>query len=238
MRGHWKRSAPVKARLHILPAGTDFDNAWTVKFRDLFSRIEEALPEGGTWCSLEKAHTLAALVIGLRPAVVVELGVWMGGSLVPIAMAVQALGAGKVIAIDPWKAEASVAGQLEANAQWWGVQDHDDVYRRFIGRIERHQLGAFVDVYRSTSIDAPKPPRIDILHIDGNHGEQALADVKRFAPSVPVGGIVVLDDIEWEGDHVKMGGQWLLEHGFVTLYDINANDTVHARCRVYQRSAP
>jgi len=109
------------------------------------------------------------------------------------------------------------------------------VYRRFMGRIERHQLGAFVDVYRATSTDSPVPARIELLHIDGNHGPQASADVKRFAPNVPVGGIVVLDDIEWEGDHVKMGGQWLLEHGFATLYDINANDTVHARCRVYQR---
>jgi predicted O-methyltransferase YrrM len=85
--------------------------------------VEDAAPEGGDWCSADKAVQLAALVIEHRPQVVVELGVWMGGSAIPMANAL-----GKLLAIDAWSTEASVAGQEGVNATWWqevGDEGHE-----------------------------------------------------------------------------------------------------------------
>ena len=66
---------------------------------NLFSQIE-ALPMIGDWCPLDKAKTLAAMVLALRPAVVVEIGVWRGSSLLPMALALKELGRGQIVGVD------------------------------------------------------------------------------------------------------------------------------------------
>jgi predicted O-methyltransferase YrrM len=218
-----KRRVDLLVTTHVLPQGQDFDNAWAVRFRDLFETIEKVLSDGGTWCTLEKAHTLAGLIIGLRPQWVVEIGVWSGGSFVPMALALKALGQGRAIAIDSWKAHESIAGQGRVNADWWGQQDHEAIYQHFMKRLESLELHNFVDVYRASSNDAPVPQVIDLLHVDGNHGEQAFRDVHRFAPSVRVGGVCILDDIGWEGGHVTRAEELLvdsIDHKFIRLYPL------------------
>jgi predicted O-methyltransferase YrrM len=83
-----------------------------VDFKQIVTEIESAMtPANVGWCSLEKATTLAAIITGLRPKVVVELGVWMGGSAIPMAIALHAVGKGQLVAIDAWSTEASVSGQ-------------------------------------------------------------------------------------------------------------------------------
>jgi predicted O-methyltransferase YrrM len=72
------------------------------KIDDLFER---QLPG---WCTKEKAYTLASLVIGTRPAVIVEVGVFGGRSFLPMALALKELGKGMAIGIDPWSPAASV----------------------------------------------------------------------------------------------------------------------------------
>lgn len=70
--------------------------------RSLIVEVEDALSPGAGWCSLEKANALVALIVALRPCVVVELGVWMGGSAIPMALALRAVGSGQLVAIDAW----------------------------------------------------------------------------------------------------------------------------------------
>jgi predicted O-methyltransferase YrrM len=191
--------------------------------------IERCLPEGGDWCGLEKAHSLAALVIGLRPRVICEIGVWMGGSLIPMALALRALrdidrGAGRdpvgrvVVAIDPWAAQESIAGQDPDNVSWWGSVDHEAAMRAFLARLDQHELRDLCRVERASSSLAPVPPAIDLLHVDGNHADQARMDVERFAPSVVPGGILVLDDLSWSGDHVRMARDIADSLGFRELH--------------------
>lgn len=195
----------------------------------LMSEIRMRLSEGGDWCDLEKAQVLAALIIGLRPRLVVEIGVWMGGSLVPMLLALQTLRQAdeakgrpvvprRAVAIDPWSAVASCAGQISENTRWWQSVDHDQAMRVFLGRLEQHGLGGLCEVVRAPSDDAPVPPDIDLLHVDGNHADQAERDVARFAPSVVRGGILVLDDLEWAEGHVRRGRDRAIELGFAELY--------------------
>lgn len=199
----------------------------------LMADIEGCLPDGGDWCDLEKAHALAALVIGLRPRVLCEIGVWTGGSLVPMALAMQILpeierAAGReaidrrVVAIDPWIAVESCAGQDPENRSWWGSVDHDQAMRTFLARLDRHGLRDLCEVVRLPSGRAPVPPRIDLLHVDGNHADQARLDVERFAPSVPAGGILVLDDLSWHGGHVRRAREIARDLGFDDLHPLGS----------------
>lgn len=211
---------------------------------ELFEKIRESLRDGGTeWCTEQKAVALASLVIALRPKFVCEIGVWCGASLIPLALAAKSLGrwtdptsglisSCKVIAIDPWDAAASAADQLPINAEWWGKAPHEWAYQTFLERLKRFNVEwPVVEVVRKTSDDADPPAGLGILHIDGNHGEQAITDVVNYAPNVRAGGVVILDDFHWEGDAVKRAGEQLEAMGFRALYEL---DTV-SYGRVFQR---
>lgn len=198
----------------------------------LMALIERATPEGGSWCSVEKSTQLASLVLALRPRTIVEIGVFLGGSLVPMALAQQsyAMPARDACwAVDPWEASASVEGQTGDNAAWWGKLDHERVFRQFMGRLSKYELGDLVRVARMTSDAFNAPNQIDLLHIDGNHGEQACRDVQRFAPRVPIGGILVMDDLGWEGGHVRRGYEAARASGFVELYELGTGCVMQRR---------
>jgi predicted O-methyltransferase YrrM len=189
----------------------------------LLETIERVLPEGGDWCTLHKAQTLAALVVGLRPRTVVEIGVWMGGSLVPMLLALQHVGNhdAVAVAIDPWSPAASVDGETGANLEWWSTVDHDAAFRAFCARLDKHTLRSYCRIERASSNDVMPPSPIDVIHIDGNHRAQALRDVARFCPQVRVGGIAVLDDVDWEGGHVNEGVEQAKRLGFVAMYPLD-----------------
>lgn len=189
----------------------------------LLAVIERVTPEGGEWCSVEKADQLAALVLALRPRIIIELGVFAGGSLIPLAMAQQHYarpGQEETWAIDAWSAEASIAGQAGANHAWWANVNHNAVHNKFMRRVEQHGLDQLVRVFRAKSDDVLPPERCDFLHVDANHGEQATRDVERFAPCIPTGGILVLDDLEWDGGGVRRGYDLAISMGFLELYPL------------------
>lgn len=189
----------------------------------LFNAIIEQLHHGEItgWCEEEKALDLAAIVLALRPKTIVELGVWGGRSLIPMAMACKWINHGTVIGIDPWSPQASQEGYDAVNAEWWAAQDHQQVFEGFIGHLRRLGLNNFVTVQRMKSDECQVPMVVDFLHVDGQHCAQAIKDVKRFAPAVRIGGIVCMDDLEWTTDgvgHVKLAVTELLNLGFIELY--------------------
>ncbi len=202
-------------------------------FRDLAGEIENAMLGDVGWCSLEKAMALVSIVVGLRPKVVVELGVWMGGSAIPMAIALRRLGAGQLVAVDAWSVEASVAGQEATHLQWWGEKigtpGHDRAYQTFLERLSKHNITADrCRVVRARTDVAAVPEAIDVLHHDANHGPQAVLDIARWAPAVRVGGILIIDDLDWPNDaagsseerHVRHARVRALELGFVDLYPL------------------
>jgi len=64
------------------------------------------------------------------------------------------------------------------------------------------------------------PLVIDILHHDANHGPQVVADVERWAPAVRVGGLLILNDLDWPGGHVRRARDRAVELGFIEQYPL------------------
>ena len=186
----------------------------------LMVKIEEAHRGLEGWADLKKAHTLAAIVIALRPETVLEVGVYGGKSFLPMALACKEVGRGMCYAVDPWQTEASVAEQPKEHADHWGKVDHEKIYNGFMEAVRKLGVAHRVRVLRQKSddVDLSKFQSIELLSIDGNHGPQALRDVKRFCPLVPVGGICVLDDLDWP--QVVPAENWILANGFVKLYPL------------------
>ncbi len=187
----------------------------------LLAEIERVLPDGGDWCSREKAGTLAALVISLRPVTVVEIGVFSGGSAIPILLALKHVDHGTLYAIDPWSVEASVAGLTGENRAWWQGVDHQAIYRTFLQRMKTLGVERFCTVWRKPSDDCTPPVPIDVLHIDGSHTDQAVRDVERYARKVRIGGVMILDDIRWAGGGVTRAHELACKLGFEGLYPLD-----------------
>lgn len=185
-----------------------------------FQEIEQLIPKCHGWCSVERAMVMASAVIAMRPAVSVEIGVWGGRGVIALALAHKLVG-GKVIGIDPWDREASIVGQTGENLKWWSSVNHEEVYQDCIKRIGDAGLTHCVEIIRAKSDDVTPPKEITILAIDGNHSDQAMRDVNRYAENIVLGGIVFADDLQWDGGGVLKSVERLTEMGFRKLYDLD-----------------
>lgn len=191
----------------------------------LFEEIDAsiAISQNG-WCTREKARALALLVMSLRLEITVEIGVFTGKSAIAMALAHKHVGRGRVVCIDPWDAQASAEGYEGANKEWWEKEvNHDAIYQEFVANAARFRVSQYTDVRRAKSDDVTPPRDIGILHVDGLHTIQAMKDVTRFAPNVLPGGIVVMDDTDWQNAgqfQVREAVNALLAIGFIELYKL------------------
>lgn len=163
--------------------------------------VLSALPKVEGWCSKEKAETLFDLVLKEECKTCVEIGVFGGSSVLPIASALKLNQKGILYAIDPWDNGECLVGQDKPNVDWWSKVNLRKVYNSFIGVLKKHELSKYVTVLKMTSESARDrvPQEIDFLHIDGNHGEDPVTfDVNNYFPRVKLGGIIVCDDYKWE----------------------------------------
>lgn len=187
---------------------------------DLFDTISKIVPTLHGWSNVERATTLAASVLALQPAVTVEIGIFGGRSLLPMALAHRQIGKGSVIGIDPWAPIASVQGQEVApeHLNFWATCDHEVVMKDFLRHIDLLGVNKCVQVIRKKSDEVEPPGVIDLFHLDGNHGEQAFRDAQRFAPKVRVGGLCFVDDPDWPGGGVRKAIQFMQSIGFKELF--------------------
>lgn len=189
---------------------------------NIFQKIEAVNREVTGWCSLEKANTLASIVLATRPEISLEVGVWYGRSLLPVALMHQHINFGKIIGVDPWAASASIEGQInKADVDWWKRDEiHETAYLAFQERVKIYGLENFVETRRLSSNDFEPPNGIGLLSIDGNHGDQAIKDVQRYAPKVRRGGFLVADDLNWTGGGVQRAVELLPGMGFIERYRV------------------
>jgi hypothetical protein len=172
------------------------------------------------WCSKEKARLLAMLIVSLRPMVTVEIGVYTGKSAIAMALAHKHIKHGQIVCIDPWSALASMEGYDDKNMEWWGTVNHEAVYQEFIANVVKFEVSPFIEIKRSKSNDVEPPHSIGVLHVDGQHTEQAVRDVERYAPNVIPNGIVIMDDTDWQNAgqfQVRAAVERLTGLGFVEL---------------------
>lgn len=188
----------------------------------IWKLIAEAHAPITGWCSWEKAQTLCSIIFATRPQITIEIGIWAGKSFVPMAMAHKELGVGMAFAIDPWQQSISIAGQTNpADTEWWSHQDrHDYAFKQFEETIYALGLQNVTKIHRVKSDDFDPPENIGLLHIDGNHGEQSIRDVRRFCPKVISGGFLVLDDLQWSGGSVMQSLELAKSMKFKEIYRV------------------
>jgi predicted O-methyltransferase YrrM len=189
----------------------------TPKLTEQILNALNGIPHG--WCSIGKALELAETIVENKLETALEIGVYAGRSFIPMALAFKYRGMGKAIGVDPWDASASIEGQTGADKEWWGKLDHQMIYSGFNDKLAELQLHPFVDVFRVKSSEFSFGGFIDLLHIDGNHGQEAVSDASRFAPLVRAGGFAFLDDINWAGDGVKRAVAEIEAMGFEKQYE-------------------
>lgn len=152
------------------------------------------------WCAPEKESELRSIVRREHLGVCVEIGVFAGKSLIPVAEQLRENGAGIVHGIDPWATAAALEGDAGGahHLDWWSKVDLEKVYQDFRTTVVERDLFKQVIVHRMTADEAAKRfPResIDLLHIDGNHSEAAsVRDVTTWLPLVRPYGWIVMDD--------------------------------------------
>lgn len=199
---------------------------------ELFQRLPAIHEKLEGWCDIEKAMTLASLVVAFRPALIVEIGIYGGKSLIPMALACQVVNRGMVIGIDPWSREVAMREQTTPqDVEWWSKLDLEKIRSGFVAAIAEHQLDKFVRVDRRESRFVEPPAGISILHVDGAHSDTATHDIARFAPKVIAGGYCVTDDSTWTGGGVARGEQRLLEMGFARIAPLGTGQ-IFQRCRI------
>lgn len=188
------------------PAKGDSHAAALSPSGDLAARIVAALPGIEGWCTERKALWLAGLISADRCSQVLEIGVYGGRSLIPMAMAVQSLGAGgKAFGVEAWSNSVAVATETDpVNDAWWAKVDLKAIKAGFLRSVVANDVADTVVVLEMSSdqafatISATGLGPFDLVHVDGSHSEvQALRDVELWSGLVRPGGILVLDDIEW-----------------------------------------
>lgn len=168
------------------------------------------------WCSYQKAAILVDLILRSKAQRILEIGVYGGRSLVPMAVAARSVG-GKVYGIDPWcEVDSLEHVENESNRNFWANVNYDEMLADLEAKIRSFGLADTVELIRTSSEEADPIGEIDLLHIDGNHSEYtSYLDVRKWVPYVKTGGWIVFDDLYWSEAGVpttQRATQWLDEH--------------------------
>lgn len=159
------------------------------------------------WCCQEKAERMMDLICEVKPETCIEIGVFGGSSIYPTASALKFLNQGIVYAIDSWNTADCLEGYVsdDPNYLWWNHINLENVYLDFINMLDRWELKPYCMVMRTIglkALDQFVDESVDILHLDGNHTEDAaLRDAQAYLPKVKKGGYIWLDDANWPTNH-------------------------------------
>lgn len=169
------------------------------------------------WCSDTKASILMDIVLKTKPNIIVEIGVYGGKSLVPMACALSTNKKGIIYGIDPWDNLASLQGvENESNIGYWSTVPLQEIMEGLIFKIRQFNLEQQIKLIRGTSLEVEPIHDIDILHIDGNHSDvTSYIDVTKWGPLVRSGGWIIFDDMTWyeNGKYTNARAvEWLNTH--------------------------
>lgn len=182
-----------------------------------------------SWCSAKKAELMMDLIFAIRPQVCVEIGVFTGSSLLPVAVTLNYLQTGRIYAIDAWSNSEAVKNMSihDPSYNWWNHINMEEIKNRFSALIKQWNLNSCCSVIHAPSEDAAQYiPEIDFLHLDGNSCEEgALKDVELFLPKVKSGGYILFSNLFQIIDNklTKMSALWRLFDECEIICEIDNN---------------
>lgn len=172
----------------------------------------------GSWCSEEKTRLMMDLICLTKPKLCVEIGVFSGSSMVPIAATLDYLEEGIVVGVDAWSNAIAVRNMDydDPNRPWWGWVDMESAHQTFFTRLWEHALYNYWDEIKASSEEAAQYfDEIDFLHLDGDYTEKgSLQDVRLYLPKVKRGGFILLSNV-----FVMVKGKAPKMKAFAELFD-------------------
>lgn len=180
-------------------------------------------------CDDEKFHALLELARHSVPGDIVEIGSWWGRSAFILAWLAQRFAIGNLLCVDPWSNAHLVQNEKIVDSGSSTV-DADEALNVFqIGLLPFN--AKHINYLRMTSAEGARRyaeervvvtehfgetnyrGSISILHIDGNHAQEAVqTDIDSWAPFLAKGGWIVFDDYLWPyGDGPKKVGDQFVE---------------------------
>lgn len=185
------------------------------------------------WCSLDKSGCFVDYVNDIcsrvENPVCVEIGVFGGKSILPVALELKRHKKGMVYAIDPWSNLEAGKGYEDQQREYdyWTNVDLEYMHKFFLNLLKEYEIENYVDVIKSTSDAAPEIDNIDFLFIDGQHTDQAVRDTFKYATKVKLNGYCVVDDVTW-GDVSKVP-EILNSLGFFNIHNVDSNAMIFKR---------
>lgn len=174
------------------------------------------------WCPEDKMQRLYKLVMDTKPDVIVELGVWAGRSLFPMALALKEIGKGKAYGYDAWSNKVATEGTNNpADDEWWAKVDMEYILNCFKNSITFLWLEEWILWEQSKTDEAVTgfiDNGIDIIHQDSAHNVETITlELELWVPKLKSGGYLIVDDTDWE--KAKPGYAKLPDHGLELVED-------------------
>jgi hypothetical protein len=137
----------------------------------------------------------------LRPSVIIEVGVWKGGSTVFMAQTAKALGLPTVvIAVDTWLGSSEHWLHPDYFAQMSFLGGYPALYHKFISNVLRAEVSNHVLPIPIASVGAAEILRslgvtASVIHLDGAHDyDSVTTDLLSWWPLLAPGGVLIGDD--------------------------------------------
>lgn len=189
--------------------------------KNLKKQIQQVTDNLLGWCPLDKSLLLAELVIETQSKISVELGIYGGRSLVPMALGAKQFG-GLVIGVEPWENQPALEGDnSKENDDWWTEINLGQVKEAYYHGALNFGTVANTKVLEMTSKQAlpliKEYKGIKVIHQDGNHSELVSSwEVENYLPLLEKGGYWIIDDTAWE---TTQNAQRLLEKKLKLYHD-------------------
>lgn len=184
--------------------------------------------------SEEKLLAMAEIFRSCPKGDIVEIGTFWGRSAAILAVLATHFDRGPLLCIDPWHREETLQIGISQDVNHTARDlDFDAAFRGFLMGVAPYAAPGKINYLRTTSdlacdlykhastITSPElgastySKRIACLHIDGNHGLEAVTrDIDHWLPLVVAGGWVIVDDYQWAfGDGPKIAAdRWMERH--------------------------
>lgn len=177
------------------------------------------------WATPEKMtrlYDLATEVSTDKRPCIVELGVFAGRSLFPMALAFKDAGRGLVYGVETWDNITPLEGEnSKENDEWWGRVNMDFIKAEFFKSVNFLALGNYVEAIKAKTYDAAvrfDDGTISIIHQDSAHNEEVITkELDAWSSKVRIGGYWVTDDDDWK--ETETGYAKLPSYGFEKIED-------------------